>query len=69
MQSTFLANLQTYSDKIDNARAELATYEPVREFVHELTKEIRRDFGLPDVSEAAFPIDRPVPIADTEKLS
>jgi len=66
MQSTFLANLQKYSEKIDKARAELEKYEPVREFVDELTKEMRQDFGLPDISEAAAPIDRPVPIADTD---
>jgi hypothetical protein len=69
MQSTFMAKLQAYSEKINAARAEFGTYERVKAFVDELSKEMRQDFGLLDIPKAAFPKDMPNTNADTDILA
>ena len=61
-----MANLQAYSEKIDTAKAELGTYERVKAFVDELSKEMRQDFGLLDISKGAFPKNMPIPDSETE---
>ena len=66
MQSTFMAKLQAYSERINAARAEFGTYERVKAFVDELSKEMRQDFGLLDMPNAAFPKDMLHPNADTD---